>query len=255
MRKTLSVAIITRNEEANLGRTLGSVAWADEIVVVDSGSHDRTEEIARSFRSRFFLEEWKGFAAQKNSALEKCSCDWILSLDADEVLSDELAKEVWELLEGEPLFDGYALPRRNLFLGRWMRFGGFYPDPKLRLFRRGAAEFEARPVHETIHFVGQAGRLKGDMVHDAYPTLAAYIEHMDRYSTLAAQQAVSSGKAGRALPAFVVNVVLNPLATFVYNYFFRLGFLDGRQGLLLHLYHSVYVSWKYAKAWEQARSG
>lgn len=108
-------------------------------------------------------------------------------------------------------------------------------------------------MHETVHFVGQAGRLKGDMVHDAYPTLAAYIAHMDRYSTLGAEQAVSSGKAGRALPAFVVHIVLNPLATFVYNYFFRLGFLDGREGLLLHLYHSVYVSWKYSKAWEQAR--
>ena len=212
------------------------------------------KRLLAAFASRFFLEEWKGFAAQKNSALEKCSCDWVLSLDADEVLSDELAKEVWELLENDPPFDGYALPRRNLFLGRWMRFGGFYPDPKLRLFRRGAAEFEARPVHETIHFVGQAGRLKGDMVHDAYPTLAAYIAHMDRYSTLGAEQAVRTGKAGRALPAFVANVVLNPLATFVYNYFFRLGFLDGREGLLLHLYHSVYVSWKYAKAWEQTRS-
>ena len=115
MRKTLSVAIITRNEEANLERTLGSVAWADEIVVVDSGSNDRTEEIARSFRSRFFLEEWKGFAAQKNSALEKCTCDWILSLDADEALSDELAKEIWELLEGDPPFDGYALPPAESF--------------------------------------------------------------------------------------------------------------------------------------------
>jgi glycosyltransferase involved in cell wall biosynthesis len=253
MRKTLSVAIITRNEEANLERTLGSVAWADEIVVVDSGSDDRTEEIAHSFRARFFLEDWKGFAAQKNSALEKCSCDWLLSLDADEALSDELAKEIWELLEGDPPFDGYALPRRNLFLGRWMRFGGFYPDPKLRLFRRGAAEFEARLVHETIHFVGQAGRLKGDIVHDAYPTLVAYIAHMDRYSTLGAEQAVRSGKHG-ALPSFLAHVLVNPMLTFVYNYFFRLGFLDGREGLLLHLYHSVYVSWKYAKAWEQSRS-
>src|ERR1700691_4930683 len=108
MRKTLSVAIITRNEEANLGRTLGSVAWADEIVVVDSGSQDRTEEIARSFRSRFFVEEWKGFAAQKNSALEKCSGDWVLSLDADEALSDALAQELRELLEGNPEFDGYS---------------------------------------------------------------------------------------------------------------------------------------------------
>jgi glycosyltransferase involved in cell wall biosynthesis len=253
MRKTLSVAIITHNEEDNLGRTLGSVAWADEMVVVDSGSDDRTEEIARSFRSRFFLEEWKGFAAQKNSALDKCSSDWILSLDADESLSDELAKEIWELLENDPPFDGYALPRRNLFLGRWMRFGGFYPDPKLRLFRRGAAEFEARPVHETLHFVGKAGRLRGDMVHDAYPTLEAYIAHMDRYSTLGAGQVLSEGKHRPAVWAFVTDVVLNPVVTFVYNYFFRLGFLDGREGLLLHLYHSVYVSWKYAKAWEQAR--
>src|SRR6201999_2120724 len=109
MRKTLSVAIITRNEEANLERTLGTVAWADEIVVVDSGSHDRTEEIARSFRSRFFLEEWKGFAAQKNSALEKCTCDWILSLDADEVLSNELTQAMRTLLEDSPPLDGYAL--------------------------------------------------------------------------------------------------------------------------------------------------
>ncbi len=254
MRKTLSVAIITRNEEANLARTLGSVAWADEMVVVDCGSDDRTEEIARSFRARFFLEAWQGFAAQKNSALEKCSSDWILSLDADESLSDELAKEIWELLENDPPRDGYALPRRNLFLGRWMRFGGFYPDLKLRLFRRGAAEFEARPVHETLHFVGEAGRLKGDLIHDAYPTLAAYIDHMDRYSTLGANHAVSEGRRIRPLPAFLVNVLLNPLFTFFYNYLLRLGFLDGREGLLLHLYHSVYVSWKYAKAWEQSRT-
>src|ERR1700677_2862171 len=242
MRKTLSVAIITRNEEANLERTLGSVAWADEIVVVDSGSDDRTDEIARSFRSRFFVEEWKGFAAQKNSALEKCSCDWILSLDADESLSDPLAKEIWELLEGDPPFDGYALPRRNLFLGRWIRFGGFYPDRKLRLFRRGAAEFEARPVHETLRFAGKAGRLAGDLVHNAYPTLETYIAHMDRYSTLGAGVAVKERRNGLSLPSFAINVVLNPVATFIYNYFFRAGFLDGREGLLLHAYHSVYVS-------------
>jgi glycosyltransferase involved in cell wall biosynthesis len=254
MRKTLSVAIITHNEEANLERSLGSVAWADEIVVVDSGSTDRTTEIARSFRVRFFLEQWKGFAGQKNSALEKCHCDWILSLDADEALSDELAKEIWKLLEEEPPLDGYALPRRNLFLNKWMRYGGFYPDPKLRLFRRGAAEFEARPVHETVHFVGQAGRLKGSLVHYAYPTLVDYIGHMDRYSSLGAETVVAQGKAGRPLPQFLSNVVLNPVATFLYNYVFRLGFLDGREGLLLHIYHSVYVSWKYAKAWEQTRN-
>jgi hypothetical protein len=140
-------------------------------------------------------------------------------------------------------------------MGRFIRYGGFYPDLKLRLFRRGAAEFEARPVHETLHFPGKAGRLKGDMVHDAYPSLEAYIEHMDRYSTLGAEHAVREGKGNAFAWAFVADVVVNPVATFVYNYFFRLGFLDGREGLLLHLYHSVYVSWKYAKAWEMTRGG
>jgi glycosyltransferase involved in cell wall biosynthesis len=253
MRQTLSVAIITCNEEANLERTLRSVAWADEIVVVDSGSNDGTETIARRFRSQFFCENWKGFAAQKNSALSKCTCDWILSLDADESLSEGLAQEMQTLLQGEPPLDGYALSRRNLFLGRWIRFGGFYPDRKLRLFRRGAAEFEASPVHETLRFAGKAGRLLGDLVHDAYPTLEAYIAHMDRYSTLGAGVAVGKGRSGVSLPSFAIHVVLNPLATFIYNYFFRAGFLDGREGLLLHAYHSVYVSWKYAKAWEQVR--
>jgi hypothetical protein len=157
-------------------------------------------------------------------------------------------------LENDPPLDGYFLKRRNLFLGRWIRFGGFYPDPKLRLFRRGAAEFEARPVHETVHFVGEAGRLKGDLIHDAYPTLETYIEHMDRYSTLGADRALGQGQSVRPLGAFLVKVFLNPLATFVYNYIVRLGFLDGREGLLLHLYHSVYASWKYAKAWERTRS-
>lgn len=253
MRKTLSVALITHNEEGNLERTLGTVAWADEIVVVDSGSSDGTEEVARKFHARFFDEPWKGFAEQKNSALEKCSCDWVLSLDADEALTDELAKQIWEVLHDPSAFDGYKIPRRNLFLGRWIRHGGFYPDPKLRLFRRGSAEFEIRPVHEKVHFVGKAGQLKGDLLHYAYPTLATYLEHMDRYSTLGGSLAASNGKCGRGTATFAGQVLLNPLATFCYNYFLRLGFLDGREGLLLHMYHSVYISWKYAKAWEMTR--
>ena len=253
MRQTLSVAIITRNEEANLERTLASIVWADEIVIVDSGSTDATEEIARRFHARVFDEKWKGFAAQKNSALEKCSCDWVLSVDADESLSDSLAKEIWEILHDEPAADGFTIPRRNLFLNRWMRFGGFYPDPKLRLFRRGSAEFEPRPVHEKVHFVGKARRLKGDLIHYAYPTLNAYIEHMDRYSNLGAALAADSGRRSLGIASFAGNVVINPIVTFFYNYFLRLGFLDGREGLLLHMYHSVYISWKYAKAWEMSR--
>jgi glycosyltransferase involved in cell wall biosynthesis len=251
---TLSVAIITKNEEENLPRTLASVRWADEIVIVDSGSTDRTAAIAREFGARFFVEDWKGFGAQKNAAIAKCTGDWVLSLDADEEVSPELAGEVRGLLAGEPGYEAYFLPRRNYFLGRWIRHGGYYPDPKLRLFRRGSAQFEERAVHETIRPTGPVGSLRGDLLHHAYPTLDAYIEHMNRYSTLGATQATARGKTSRSVFAFLWNVFVVPVATFKYNYFLRLGFLDGREGLLLHLYHSAYVSWKYAKAWELGRS-
>jgi glycosyltransferase involved in cell wall biosynthesis len=251
---TLSVAIITKNEEANLPRTLASIRWASEIVIVDNGSTDRTEAIAREFGAKFFVEDWKGFGAQKNSAIAKCTGDWILALDADEEVSAALAQEIQVLLGGSPRHAGYLLPRRNFFLGRWIRRGGYYPDPKLRLFRRGSAQFEERAVHETMRCSGSTAQLRAGLLHHAYLTLDAYIEHMNRYSTLGAEQALARGKTSRSLIAFWWNVWVVPVATFHYNFFLRLGFLDGREGFLLHLYHSAYVSWKYAKAWERKRS-
>jgi glycosyltransferase involved in cell wall biosynthesis len=273
----LSVAIITLNEERNLGRTLESVqALAFEIVVVDCGSTDRTLEIARSFGAQVFVEEWKGYAAQKNSAIAKCTGDWVLSLDADEEVEPQLAQEIRNLLcdeddkeepgghqssliMGRPLPlpkakrdshpDGYFIPRKNFFLERWIKHGGFWPDFKLRLFRCGTARFDERPVHETVRLAGCAGRLQGALLHRAYPTLEGYIAQMNRYSSLGADLAVS----GRKRDFSLVDIVLRPALTFIYNYFLRFGFLDGREGLLLHLYHSVYVSWKYAKAWEKSR--
>ncbi|WP_158751807.1 glycosyltransferase family 2 protein [Acidobacterium sp. S8] len=254
MGKTLSVAIITKNEEANLPRTLESVRWANEVVVVDSGSTDGTVEIAWSFGAKIVLEEWRGFGKQKNLAIEYCSSEWVLSLDADEEVSATLARDVMQLLDTQPASDAYFIPRRNFFLGRWIRYGGFYPDRKLRLFKKGAARFQERVVHETLQCSGKTGELQGDLVHHAYPTLESYIDHMNRYSTLGAEQAIANGKSGRSWPAFVWNVLLNPVATFFYNYVARLGFMDGREGLLLHAYHSAYVSWKYAKAWESQAS-
>ncbi len=227
MSRTLSVAIITKNEEANLARTLASVRWADEVVIVDDGSTDRTPEIAREFSAKFFSEEWKGFGAQKNSAIAKCSSDWVLSLDADEEVSAELDGEIRTLLQGQPEHEAYFLPRRNFFLGRWIRHGGYYPDPKLRLFRRGAAQFEERAVHETIRAAGPTGRLRGDLLHHAYPTLDGYLEHMNRYSTLGATQAIARGKTSRSIFAFLWNVWVIPVATFKYNYLLRLGFSTG----------------------------
>src|SRR5271168_2419669 len=136
---TLSVVIITFNEEANLARTLASVTWTDEIIVVDSGSTDRTRDIAESFHAKFFIEPWKGFAAQKNCALSKAAGEWVLSLDADEEVEPSLADEIREVLSASPSVAGFWIPRKNFFLGRWIRHGGYYPDRKLRLFRRGAA--------------------------------------------------------------------------------------------------------------------
>lgn len=277
---TVSVVIITHDEEANIGRTLQSVQplVADgkgEIIVVDSGSTDRTVEVARSRGAKVFIEEWKGYAAQKNSAIDKAEREWILSLDADEELSPELQIELsrnqsspndasssgsggglttQQSKSAEQKIDrvanAYWIPRKNFFLGRWIKHGGFWPDPKLRLFRRGYGRFEDRAVHETLKVDGYAATLKsGALVHHSYPTLSDYIDHMNRYSSLGAEMAVAKGTTGFSM----FNIVLRPAATFLHNYVFRLGFLDGREGLLLHLYHAVYVSWKYAKAWELSR--
>jgi glycosyltransferase involved in cell wall biosynthesis len=263
LRVTLSVVLITYNEEANLARTLESVKTLlsdgqSEIILVDSGSTDRTVEIAQSFGAKVFIEQWKGYAEQKNSAIEKATGDWILSLDADEELSRGAAQVV-ERISG-PEAQKYAavaavwFARKNYFLGRWIRHGGFYPDRKLRLFQRGQAKVAVRAVHETISTSGRTVIAENDfhlgeeiaLIHHSYPTLSDYIEHMNRYSSLAAEMAVAEGHAEFS----VINIAVRPWLTFVYNYFFRLGFLDGREGLLLHLYHAVYVSWKYAKAWE-----
>jgi glycosyltransferase involved in cell wall biosynthesis len=258
--KTISFALLAFNEEANIERTLRSISWADEIVLVDSGSTDNTIEIAKRCGARVFVEPWKGYGGQMNSAIEKCNSDWTFSLDADEEITPELTAEIQQLLAApyprdDPPFRAYWIRRRNFFLGRWIRHGGFYPDPKLRLFVHGAAllALNSEP-HATVVFDGPTATLRCDMLHYAYPSLALYIEHMDRYSSASVPLVLRRGKTSRSLPAFLFNVALNPIATFFYNYVVRLGFLDGREGLLYHLYHSVYVSWKYAKAWERSRT-
>lgn len=254
MRKKLSVAIITHNEESNLPRTLASVRWADQVVVVDAGSTDATVLMAREEGAEIFQENWKGFAAQKNSAINHCTCDWVLSLDADEEVSPALAEEIQTTLQSDNSYVAYTMPRRNFFLGRPLRYGGFYPDRKLRLFQRGQARFAARAVHETLACNGPVGALKNPLLHHAYPTLASYIEHMNRYSTLGAEILIESGRTSRNSVAFAWNILAAPAFNFLYNYIVRLGFLDGREGLLIHLYHAAYGSWKYGKAWHASRA-
>jgi glycosyltransferase involved in cell wall biosynthesis len=256
---TLSVAIVAMDEEANIGRTLASVRWADEIVLVDSGSKDRTCEIAREYGARVIVEPWRGYVAQKQYAIDLCTRDWVLLLDADEEVSPGLADEIRAVISDSKVADsnaaqGYKLPRKNLFLGRWMRHGGFYPDPKLRLFRRGHGFVTGHDPHDRCElkpeFPQTTRQFKNALIHYTYPNLTLYLAHMNRYSSLGAQLAVAKGHRNFSF----FNIVFRPTATFIYNYFFRLGFLDGREGLLLHLYHAGYVSWKYAKAWELSRN-
>jgi len=250
---TLSVCIITLNEEANIARTLESVKGiADEVIIVDSGSTDNTVALAQSYGAKVFIEKWKGFALQKNSALEKATCDWILSLDADEELSPELAASIKAVLQSPtaPPFAGYEMARRNLYMNHWIRRSGYYPDRKLRLVKKGSATFELRAVHEDMKMAGPIGRLNGDLIHHAYSTLESFIEHANRYSSLGAEMVVNERPAGFSF----INIFLRPLVRFIYSYFFRLGFLDGRMGLLVYMNHAAYVSWKYAKAWELSRN-
>ncbi len=277
---SLSVAIITLNEEANLARTLESVRWAQEIVILDSGSTDRTIEIAKSFGAKVFSQEWLGFGAQKNAALAKCTGDWLLSLDADEEVSPELQREIQVITKKEapfrpqptaageaeePAVDSpsvYTIPRRNFFLGRWLRYGGMYPDAKPRLIRRslfasGEARFAERLVHEDIVTAVPATQLKADTFHHAYPTIAGYVEHQRRYAELAGEM-IHLKETTRSQPHsaawFAMHTLLNPYLTFIYNYVLRGGFLDGRPGLIYHAYHSCYITWKYSKAWQLSKS-
>lgn len=241
-REKLSVTIITLNEEREIGACLESVAWADEIVVVDSGSTDRTVEIAGKFTEKVFQHPWEGYARQKNWAVAQASHDWILSVDADERVPPALRGEIEAAVGSPSPAAGYLIPRKNFFLGRWIRHGGWYPDYVLRLFRRKRGHFAERRVHEAVAVDGPVGRFKNPLEHYTYRSLEAYFDRMDRYSTLAAQELFERGKRASGFDR-----TLRPWATFLKMYFLRRGFLDGRDGFLLARLYSMYTFSKYAK--------
>jgi len=252
MNAKLSVTIITLNEEANIRRTLESVRWADEVIVLDSGSTDGTVAICREYTDKVLSQEWLGFSGQKNAAIDRATGDWVLSLDADEPVDPSLAEEIKTIISSSDSSDGYLIPRKTFFLGKWIRHGGWYPDYNLRLFRRGKGRFEERAVHEAIKVQGRIGRTAHAIEHYAFPDLASYMSSINKYSSLAvtvmSQQGIVAYKAGWT------NILLRPILTFIYKYLFRLGFLDGKHGLVLNLFHAYYVFAKYAKAWEHKSS-
>jgi len=245
----LSVVVVTLNEAERLRACLESVAWADEIVVVDAESDDKTATIAREFTDRVVVRPWPGYAAQKNTAIELATGDWILSLDADEVVSTDLAADVGRILTANGPADGYAVPRRNIFWGRWVRHGGLYPDWQVRLFRRTRGRFAARAVHESVSVDGRVERLAGHLEHRSYRDLGDFLARADRYATLAATEAVAQGRR-----AGVGDLVLRPLGRFVVMYVVRGGFLDGWRGFLLASLYAYYVLIRATKIWERTKA-
>jgi len=240
----LSVTVITLNEAANIDACLASVAWADEILVVDSRSQDDTVRRAEAHGARVIVRDWPGYSAQKNFAAAEASHDWILSIDADERVSPALAAEIEALLATPPAAAGYRVPRVTWHLGRWIRTTDWYPDFQLRLYDRRASEWKARRVHESVDVQGTVAKLKNDLEHYAYRDISHHHQTMDRYTTLAAEQMFEDGRR-----AGMADVALHPMAAFLRNYILRRGVTAGMPGLIISSMNAYYVFLKFAKLW------
>lgn len=236
----VSVIVIALNEEDNIVPCLETVAWADEIVLVDSGSTDRTLELAKGFTDRIFTIDWPGFGAAKNYALDQASLEWVFSLDTDERVSEALRDEILSVVRGEGRFAGYRVPRKNYFGGRWIKRLGWYPNYTLRLFRRAQGRFRERAVHEEVEVNGPVGELANPLDHYSYASVSDYITRQDRYARLAAQEMLKEGR--RPQPG---ELFWRPLSHFIKLYVLRLGFLEGRLGYTLALLSSLYNFLKY----------
>ena len=247
-RAQLSLAIICLNEEANLERCVRSVPFADEVVIIDSGSTDGTLQIARSLGAKVFIEEWQGFRDQKRIATNRCRYEWVLSLDADEALSQEAAKEIERLLGSDDLgrATGYELPRLTWNLGRWIRHGGWYPDRQLRLYDRRESRWEGGThVHERVES-RVVGQLQHPIHHWPFKNLADQVETNNRYSGLGARELQRKGKKFS-----VIKLVFKPVSKFLETYLIKKGFLDGMPGFIIAVGASYSIFLKYAKMWER----
>jgi glycosyltransferase involved in cell wall biosynthesis len=247
----LSVTIITLNEEQNIRDCLESVRFADEVIVVDSGSRDRTLDIAGKFNVKIFQEAWQGFSGTKNSAQEKAQGPWILNIDADERVTPALREEIRRILREGSDYAGFKVPRKNYFCGQWIRHGGWHPNYQLRLYRKEAGRFAPREVHEQAEVRGRVGTLVNPLEHYTYRSISDYLRRMDRYADLSARQYLQEGRR-IGWPA----ILFRSWFTFFQMWILKWGCLDGVNGLVLAVLYSQYTFIKYAKLkeMEKARS-
>jgi glycosyltransferase involved in cell wall biosynthesis len=239
----ITATIITLNEERNIARAIESLRCCDEILILDSGSTDRTLQLAENLGARVFEAGWRGYAGQKNWAAEQASNDWILSIDADEALSEALEAEIWNLKKSGTRYDGYTMPRLARYLGRWILHSGWYPDRKIRLYDRTKGQWVGDFVHESVHVEGRVGQLDSNILHFTCESLSEHVKTMERYTTLAAQEI-----AARQIQVPLWRVVMDPQWTFFKSYLLQRGFLDGREGLTIAYMAAFYTFLKYAKA-------
>lgn len=248
MGTTVSCILIVKDEERNIGACLDTLSWADEIIVADSGSTDRTAAICAGYPKVVYRDfPWEGFGAQKNRALALATKDWVFSLDADERVTAELAGEIVSTVRA-PRFEAYRVKRKNIYQGTWVRRGGWWPDEVLRLFRRGSARFDDRIVHETVLYGGQTGLLESPLLHHSYNEAGDFLSRVDRYSSLGARLLNERGKRAGTL-----NILARTLFVFLKSYVFKLGFLDGRAGLLVAFSTAEVTFYKYMKLSEMGK--
>jgi len=239
----ITATIITLDEERNIVRAIESLRCCDEILILDSGSTDRTVELATNLGARVMEAGWRGYAGQKNCAAEQASYDWILSLDADEALSEALEGEIWNLKKNGPDFDAYTMPRLARYLGRWILHSGWYPDRKVRLYDRRKARWVGDFVHESVRVDGRIGHLESNILHFTCDSLSEHVKTMDRYTTLAAQEL-----AARQVKIQLPRLIFDPAWTFCKSYLLQRGFLDGAEGLAIAYMAAFYTFLKYSKA-------
>ena len=248
---SLSVILITKNEEANLKECLESVSFANEIIVVDSQSSDKTQEIAKSFGAKLEITtDWPGFGPQKNRALNLATQEWVLSIDADERVTPELKKEILAVVSSKESANCYAIPRSSWYCGRFMKHSGWYPDYVDRLFKRGTAKFSDHLVHERLLPSGTVGQLQNHFLHYSFKDFSQVLKKIDAYSTASAEQAYLKGKRSS-----VGKAVGHGLWAFFRTYVLRLGFLDGVQGLALAISNAEGTYYRYIKIWLLEQSG
>ncbi|MCA1960274.1 MAG: glycosyltransferase family 2 protein [Desulfomonile sp.] len=249
-RPLLSIAVIAKNEADRIGRLLQSVSFADEVVVVDSGSTDGTVELCKTAGARVECREWQGYAAQKQLAMELTTGRWVLSLDADEALSPEAAEEIGSAIRSAAGdVTGFSMPRLSRYLNRWIRHGGWYPDRKLRLVRRGAGRWMGDGIHERLEVAGRVEQLRHPILHYVYRSISDQVQTIDRFSSVAANHRVRPGSAW-----YLVLGVFHAIGKFFECAVWKAGLLDGLPGLVIAVNSSFYVFLKHAKAWERGLS-